>query len=126
MRTLLAVGVGTIHLPAAWADAQIDVLVQLRVSDTETVAAEDAVVWLPGFYRDGAGRHTKRIVQRFKRFDPRVTVISTGKVVEFPNFDRIDHNVFSLSDAKTFDLGLYRSGASRSLLFDRPGVVGIH
>jgi len=49
-------------------------------------------------------------------------VIPLGSQVEFPNKDPFFHNVFSLFDGKRFDLGLYESGTTRSLRFDRPGV----
>jgi hypothetical protein len=43
-------------------------------------------------------------------------------VVDFPNRDPFFHNVFSLFDGKRFDLGLYESGATNSVRFDRVGV----
>jgi hypothetical protein len=45
--------------------------------------------------------------------------------VEFPNSDSTYHNVFSLSKTKRFDLGRYPRGQSRSVRFDRPGVVQV-
>jgi hypothetical protein len=42
--------------------------------------------------------------------------------VQFPNEDPFFHNVFSLFNGKRFDLGLYESGTSRSVRFDREGV----
>src|SRR5260370_32548605 len=45
-----------------------------------------------------------------------------GSQVEFPNEDPFFHNVFSLFNGKRFDLGLYESGTSRSVRFDREGV----
>jgi len=49
-------------------------------------------------------------------------VIPVGAQVEFPNKDPFFHNVFSLFEGKRFDLGLYESGSTRSLSFDRPGI----
>jgi hypothetical protein len=46
--------------------------------------------------------------------------------VTFPNYDKIFHNVFSLSEAAAFDLGLYRNGASRTTRFEKPGVVRVY
>jgi Carboxypeptidase regulatory-like domain len=46
--------------------------------------------------------------------------------VEFPNRDPIFHNVFSVSGANRFDLGLYRSGTSRTRRFDAPGLVRVY
>jgi plastocyanin len=63
-----------------------------------------------------------RLVQRDKQFSPHLLVIPTGSSVEFPNEDAFFHNVFSLFNGKRFDLGLYESGTSRSVRFDREGV----
>jgi hypothetical protein len=45
--------------------------------------------------------------------------------VDFPNSDRIYHNVFSLSKTRPFDLGRYAVGRSKSVRFDRPGIVRV-
>jgi plastocyanin len=66
-----------------------------------------------------------RITQRDEQFVPQVTAITVGSTVDFPNDDPFFHNVFSLSKAKTFDLGRYPSGTSRAEVFDRPGVVKV-
>ena len=62
------------------------------------------------------------LTQKNKQFSPHLLVIPPGSVVEFPNRDPFFHNVFSLFEGKRFDLGLYESGTSRSVKFDRPGV----
>jgi hypothetical protein len=63
-----------------------------------------------------------RLVQKDKMFTPHLLVVPTGSQVEFPNQDPFFHNVFSLFNGKRFDLGLYESGTSRSVRFDREGV----
>lgn len=63
--------------------------------------------------------------QHHEAFDPYVVAITAGSSVLFPNHDVTFHNVFSLSKAKRFDLGRYPSGASKSVRFDRPGVVRV-
>jgi plastocyanin len=63
--------------------------------------------------------------QRNESFVPYVLAVTVGSVVDFPNRDRTYHNVFSLSKAKRFDLGRYPRGQSRSVRFDRPGVVRV-
>lgn len=63
--------------------------------------------------------------QRHESFVPHVLAITTGTTVEFRNSDRTYHNVFSLSKAKSFDLGRYPTGWSKSVLFDRPGIVRV-
>jgi len=56
---------------------------------------------------------------------PHVLAVRVGTVVDFPNDDRIYHNVFSLSKAKRFDLGRYAKGQSKSIVFDQPGIVRV-
>jgi plastocyanin len=63
--------------------------------------------------------------QRDEAFVPYVVAVTVGSTVEFPNSDRIYHNVFSLSKPKRFDLGRYPRGQSRSVRFDQPGVVRV-
>jgi hypothetical protein len=49
-----------------------------------------------------------------------------GTTVEWPNNDRIYHNVFSMSDAKQFDLGLYKGNPpDKRVTFDKPGRVDV-
>ena len=61
--------------------------------------------------------------QKELRFVPHLLVIQVGTTVEFPNSDPLSHNVFSISDAKRFNLGLYSRGTVRRIKFDKPGVV---
>lgn len=63
--------------------------------------------------------------QRDTKFIPRVLAVMAGATVDFPNNDKTFHNVFSTSEAKKFDLGLYPPGKSRSVVFDKSGVVRI-
>jgi plastocyanin len=63
--------------------------------------------------------------QRNETFAPHVLAITTGTTVDFPNSDRIYHNVFSLSKGTPFDLGRYAAGRSKSVRFDRPGIVRV-
>ena len=63
--------------------------------------------------------------QRNETFVPHVLAITIGTTVDFPNSDRIYHNVFSLSKTRPFDLGRYAVGRSKSIRFDRPGIVRV-
>ncbi len=65
------------------------------------------------------------IDQRDKKFIPRVLPVRVGTRVTFPNNDDVWHNVFSTSEAKKFNLGLYPPGKTRNVTFDKPGVVRI-
>lgn len=66
-----------------------------------------------------------RIDQRNEAFVPHVLAIVAGTTVDFPNSDVTFHNVFSLSKARTFDLGRYPAGRSKSVRFDQPGIVRV-
>lgn len=75
------------------------------------------------FEQPEPGRAT--LDQRDEAFVPHVLAVTTGTVVDFPNSDRIYHNVFSLSKAARFDLGRYAAGRFRSFRFDRPGIIRV-
>jgi plastocyanin len=66
--------------------------------------------------------HRFQLVQKNKRFIPHLLIVPAGAIVEFPNHDPFFHNVFSLFEGKRFDLGLYESGATRAITFNKPGV----
>jgi plastocyanin len=66
-----------------------------------------------------------KVTQEGAQFSPHVLPVMVGTTVEWPNNDRIYHNVFSFSEPRRFDLGLYKSGDSKSVLFDKPGRVDV-
>ncbi len=68
---------------------------------------------------------TAEMVTRGKEFVPTVLAVPRGSTVKFPNFDPILHNVFSVSGANRFDLGLYSKGPGKSWTFNGPGVVRV-
>jgi hypothetical protein len=70
-------------------------------------------------------RHRPILDQRDLQFAPRVLAVEVGTTVEFPNHDRVFHNVFSFRDGKRFDLGLYPIGSVKRVVFDKPGVSRI-
>lgn len=92
-------------------------------------AVTDAVIYLDAAPADST-RHASderpQLGQRGQAFEPRVVVVPVGGTVDFPNFDPIFHNVFSVSPARRFDLGKYPRGTSRSVRFPRAGVVNVY
>jgi plastocyanin len=86
------------------------------------------VVYLEGLPAPSGGAPLKnaQLRQREQRFVPRVIAIQKGASVDFPNEDKIFHNVFSLSQGAKFDLGLYKSGTSKTVAFERPGTVDVY
>jgi plastocyanin len=83
----------------------------------------NAVVWLemanatPSTPKQNAVLH-----QRSLMFAPHVLAVRVGTTVDFPNEDRVFHNVFSFKDGKQFDLGLYPIGSLKRVLFSDAGV----
>src|SRR5262245_43641444 len=67
-----------------------------------------------------------RLAQKNEAFVPRVVPVAVGSAVDFPNLDPIYHNVFSLSPCKRFDLGKYREGRSKTVVFGRRGLVKVY
>ncbi len=113
----------------AWAqDATLNARIELSKGGHRVKDASNAVVWLTPL---GSARfdppqqkpsEIPQLVQKNKMFHPSLLVIPVGGKVEFPNRDPFFHNVFSLYDGKRFDLGLYESGTTRFVQFDKPGV----
>jgi plastocyanin len=67
---------------------------------------------------------TSRVAQKAATFSPHVLPVLVGTTVEWPNNDDIYHNVFSDSDAKKFDLGLYKGNPpEKRVSFDKAGRV---
>jgi plastocyanin len=98
----------------------------VRVLHHDESASEsgDVVVWLTPLKPAapaGSGP-AGTLMQRGKKFIPHVVAITQGTEIEFPNHDLFFHNVFSIHQGKTFDLGLYESGAVRKVKFGQPGV----
>jgi len=69
---------------------------------------------------------TLSMQQLNRRFTPDLLVVPVGATIQFPNMDPIFHNIFSLSKPKSFDLGAYNKGESRSVVFTKPGVVYVY
>jgi plastocyanin len=86
----------------------------------------NAVVWLetPNAHR---APQTARVGldQRNLMFSPHVLAVRVGTVVDFPNNDRVFHNVFSFRDGKRFDLGMYPVGTTQKVTFGQPGLSRI-
>ena len=73
----------------------------------------------------GADPARATVAQRDEQFQPHVAPVYRGATVDFPNADDVFHNVFSLSSAKTFDLGRFPKGSSKSVEFDKSGTVQV-
>jgi plastocyanin len=100
----------------------------VRVVDASGKPVRDAVVTL---YPAGSAARAARpgghyvVAQQKLQFQPFLTIVPAGADVSFPNFDPTKHHVYSFSAAKRFELKLFAKDQSRTVHFDRPGVVAL-
>ena len=89
-------------------------------------AMANVVVWLDAPSAPTGLQHGRvTLDQRNIDFTPHVLAVRVGTLVDFPNNDRVLHNVFSFRDGKVFDLGLYPVGTRKQVKFDKPGLSRI-
>lgn len=93
--------------------------------DSVWAKRKTAVVYLKEVEGDFEPPKTNPVMDQQKlTFIPSLLPVLKGTAVDFPNNDTVRHNVFSPArSAKKFNLGLYPSGASKSLTFEKVGVV---
>jgi plastocyanin len=70
-----------------------------------------------------AGDHL--VTQKDKAFSVKAIDIKVGDTLTFRNDDSVAHNIFSLSDPMTFDLGAYGPGQTRQVAFPTAGTFEI-
>jgi len=101
-----------------------------REEDPLAFERSRVAVYLEGRFAGQAATAVKpaaaKMEQTNRRFSPEMVVIEAGSKVSFPNNDPIFHNVFSLSGPKTFDLGNYARGDTRTVMFPEPGIVYVN
>lgn len=118
--------VGLLALAAGdWVAARSGDL-EVRFADAKGEPVEHAVVVVHGAtVAGGGGTKTATVDQIDKSFVPYVLAVAAGTRVSFPNSDDIRHHVYSFSDAKTFELPLYKGTPAQPVLFDEPGVIAL-
>lgn len=117
-------------VPAVLIDQQVTVTAKVDFSTGPTKQPADAsavVVWLepvgnPPALTPPSRPQRRQLLQKNKTFSPHLLVVPVGSTVDFPNQDPFFHNVFSFFDGKRFDLGLYEAGATRPVVFNKPGI----
>jgi plastocyanin len=123
VRGLIALA-ASVSLAAPLAAAPLAV----RVVDPSGRPVRDAVV---AFYPSGGAARAPRaggryvISQQNLQFHPFLTIVPVGADISFPNFDNTKHHVYSFSPAKRFELKLFAKDQSRTVHFDKPGVVAL-
>jgi len=123
VRGLVSFAVG-LALAAPLAAAPLSV----RVVDAAGRPVRDAVVTL---YPTGNAARAPRpggryvVSQKAIQFHPFLSIVPVGADVSFPNLDPTKHHVYSFSAAKRFELKLFAKDQSRTVHFDKPGVVAL-
>ena len=97
--------------------------VQVLVKDQTGRPVEGAVIWAEGPQKKTLPAIQTEIVQKNRQFIPPVTIVPVGSIVRFPNWDNVQHHVYSFSTAKTFDIPLYIGQSPKAIEFERPGIV---
>jgi plastocyanin len=130
---VVVTGSALTHPAHAETTADVTVHLMVRTADGKLLvpaASTPVVVWLSPIgvggqtdlnVKPGIGK-SFQMVQKDKMFQPHLLVVPTGSLVGFPNRDPFFHNVFSLFNGRRFDLGLYETGTSHSVPFNREGV----
>src|SRR6478609_8445187 len=65
------------------------------------------------------------VSQAKKAFTVGVLKAKVGDTITFRNDDEFAHNVFSLSDVQSFDLGSYKKGEVRTVKLAAPGTIEV-
>jgi len=115
--------------PPLWAQGAAVVSGRITLLDNTDHAGANvgqAVVWLTGEHAPAGIPDTLEMATEAKQFVPRLLVVPKGSTITFPNHDPFNHNVFSLSPERPFDLGLYGRGEARTAHFDRSGIVRVY
>lgn len=104
--------------------SQVTASITLTIVDQENNPASDVVVIASGIEVE-----TPNIVDVMDQIDssfvPRVLVVQKGQSVNFPNSDDFRHHVYSFSEAKAFEIQLYKGTDVPPVLFDKPGLVAL-
>jgi plastocyanin len=103
--------------------------VRLNKPSGEPGDPSGVVVYLEGLMAKEASEASRphpQVRQRDLQFVPSLSVVVQGTTVDFPNDDKVFHNVFSFSETAKFDLGLYKSGSSKSVTLHKAGVVNVY
>lgn len=102
--------------------AATTLLVEVRGADG--AAVRDAVVYaVPRAKKPPPPSRHAVLDQKNRMFVPHILPIQTGTAVTFPNSDSVQHQVYSFSPAKRFQLPLYAGTPATPVVFDKPGVV---
>jgi plastocyanin len=97
----------------------------VTVERAQGVAAGAILVYVVGF-PEKAPTQGVVVKQVGKKFIPDLVAVTAGGTVTFPNGDPFLHNVFSQTTARSFDLGSYPKGETRTRTFPQQGVLDVY
>lgn len=99
--------------------------VEIKTQGSDGKPLADTVVFLESRDAKAAVKPISNveIAQAERRFVQRVTVVTVGSELRFPNRDKVRHHVYSFSPTKTFELKLYAGTPANPVLFDKPGIA---
>ena len=134
MRTKVVLGSAGLQLcslllalaPAAHSAAAT---LEISVVDEQGRPIDDVAVYVTpadgvaGAAAHAAGEQKAIMDQHDMQFVPHLLIVQTGTEITFPNGDNVSHHVYSFSEAKRFELKLYKGDVYPPVTFDRPGVV---
>jgi plastocyanin len=109
--------------PAAAADLSVTVRTAAGKPESDAVITVYPVAGVPN--EPIRFSWPMRMEQRNLTFSPFVLIAPAGANVAFPNKDAVRHNVYSFSPAHPFELKLYSADETRSVRFDKVGVVAL-
>jgi plastocyanin len=87
--------------------------------------ADRTVVYVDSVPEGSFEARSAKLSQKGARFNPSVLPVVRGNSVDLTNDDWVAHSVFSKSELKPFDLGIYSPGGVKSVSFEREGVVDV-
>ena len=99
---------------------------RILIEDNKSNPLPNAVVWLNSDNPELMPARSDSVYemsQKNREFVPYVLAVPQNAKVEFPNEDSILHHVYSFSDAKSFELKLYRDKPKQPIAFEQTGVV---
>jgi plastocyanin len=100
--------------------------VVMVTEDGKAATGAEVVIYITGPKDLGEKDDSSTIRQKGRAFVPDLVAVTQGGKISFPNDDSILHNVFSQSEPRTFDLGSFKKGDSKTKDFPKPGVVDVY
>ncbi|WP_184406781.1 MULTISPECIES: methylamine utilization protein [unclassified Xanthomonas] len=119
------VGFGCLLLAAAVATSAMATAVSVTVVDANGMLVDAVVSLEPARPAAATAAKTVEMDQVNSQFVPAVLAVRTGTLVRFPNNDQIQHQVYSFSAAKRFELPLFQGSTATPVRFDQAGLVTV-